>query len=94
MEKTKTHLGGATGFAGYGLAVAHGLVLGPASLELVSDSLVSGLLKLLLEDSLHEHTLVLVHVTLALLAETSPAARASRGRSQAGVTNASSTCRR
>ena len=63
----EVYLGGLTRLASNGLALAHGLVLGAAGLELVGDGLLAGLLGLLLEDGLHEHTLVLVHVTLALL---------------------------
>ena len=48
------------------LALARRLVLGAAGLELVCNGLLADLLGLLLVDGLHEHTLVLVHVTLHL----------------------------
>lgn len=48
------------------LALAGGLVLSTAGLKLVSNGLLTDLLGLLLVDGLHEHTLVLVHVTLHL----------------------------
>ena len=42
------------------------LVLASASLELVSNGLLTLLLSLLLVDGLHQHTLVLEHITLDL----------------------------
>jgi len=48
------------------LALAGGLVLAAARLELVGDGLLADLLSLLLVDGLHQHTLVLEHVTLDL----------------------------
>ncbi|KFM28487.1 hypothetical protein F751_5714 [Auxenochlorella protothecoides] len=48
------------------LPLAHGLVLGAARLELVGQRLLANAVRLLLVDGLHQHALVLVHVTLDL----------------------------
>lgn len=50
------------------LALPRGLVLGTASLKLVSNRLLTDLLSLQVVDRLHQHTLVLVHITLYLQA--------------------------
>ena len=57
---------GQTLLAARNLALASRLVLGAARLELVGDGLLASLLRLGPVDRLHEHTLVLEHVTLAL----------------------------
>ena len=51
------------------LALAHGLHARPAGRELLGDVLLADALGLLVVDGLDEHTLVLVHVTLALKVE-------------------------
>lgn len=51
------------------LAHARSLILEAPSLELVCDRLVASILRLAAVDSLHQHALVLEHITLGLLVE-------------------------
>lgn len=62
----ETHLGKALLTPG-NLALASVLVLGAPGLKLVGDGLLANLLCLLLVDGLHQHTLVLVDITLHLI---------------------------
>jgi len=66
-RRLRGHAGRQPLLAPHRLALAAGLVLGTARLQLVGDALLAHLLRLLLVDGLHQDALVLEHVTLNLL---------------------------